>query len=174
MKLVDLETSVSDFLILGRRLLSFEPITGEHVLDELMAWYKDSRITGAPLDEDADMLLLQWGSIRPLDIPEPTDLRTLGDDNIQFMEREYQYLNFTRQVSANNEEKSLEFDDVAVQMSITLCYEPSTGSEPNSDLWIDMPSEIERALAKYRTTPFVGILLGIPAWRAVVTVDHCG
>ncbi len=174
MKTVDLETSVSDFLTLGRHLLSFESLTDEHVLDELIAWYKDSRITGAPLEEDADMLLLQWGKIRPLDLPEPTDLRTVSDDNIQFMEREYQYLNFTRQVFANNEQKSLEFDDVAVQMSITLCYGPSTGSEPNSNLWIDMPSEIERVLAKYRATPFVGILLRIPTWRAIVTVDHCG
>jgi hypothetical protein len=87
------------------------------------------------------------------------------------MEKKYQYLDFTRQVFANNEEKSLEFDDVAVQMSITLCYELSIGSEPNSNLWIDMPGEIERGLSKYRATPFVGILLGIPAWRATVTVD---
>lgn len=174
MKTVDLETSVSDFLALGRRLLSFEPLTGEHILGELIAWYKDSRITGAPLDEDADMLLLQWGEIRPLELTEPTDLRTMSDDDIHFMERKYQYLDFTRQVFANNEEKSLEFDDVAIQMSITLCYEPSTGSEPNSNLWIDIPGEIERALAKYHTTPFVGILLGVPARRAIVTVDHCG
>ena len=174
MKTVDLETSVSDFLALARRLLSFQPLTGEHVLGELIAWYKDSRMTGAPLDEDADMLLLQWGESRPLDLTEPTDLRAVSDGNIQFMEKRYQYLDFTRQVFANNEEKSLEFNDVAVQMSITLCYEPSIGSEPNSNLWIDMPDEIERGLSQYRATPFVGILLGIPAWRATVTVDHCG
>jgi hypothetical protein len=174
MKAVDLETSVSDFLTLGRKLFSFQPLTGEYVLGELIAWYKDSRIIGAPLDKDTDMLLLQWGKIRPLDLIEPTDLRTVSDDNIQFMEGKYQYLNFTRQVFANNEKKSLEFDDTAVQMSITLCYEPSTGSEPNSNLWIGMPSEIESTLAKYRATPFIGILLAIPAQQAIITVDHCG
>ena len=174
MKTVDLETSVSDFLALGRRLLSFQPLTGENVLGELIVWYEDNRITGAPLDEDADMFLLQWGETRPLDLSEPTDLRTVSDSNIQSLEKKYRYLNFTRQVFANNEEKSLEFDEIGVQMSMTLCYEPSTGSEPNSNLWIVMPGEIERGLSKYRATPFVDILLGIPAWRAIITVDHCG
>jgi hypothetical protein len=174
MKTVDLETSVSDFLALGRRLLSFQLLTGEHVLGELIAWYKDSRIIGASLDENADMILLQWGEIRPVDLTEPTDLRAVSDGKIQFLESKYQYLDFTRQVFANNEEKNLEFDDVAVQMSIRLCYESSTGSEPNSNLWIDMPDKIERAVEKFRATPFVGMLLDMPVRRAYIMVDHCG
>lgn len=89
MKTVGLETSVSDFLALGRRLLSFQPLTGEHVLGELIAWYKDSRIIGASLDENADMMLLQWGEIRPVDLTEPTDLRAVSDGKIQFLESKY-------------------------------------------------------------------------------------
>jgi hypothetical protein len=174
MKTVDLETSVSDFLALGKQLLSLKPLTGEDVLRELLAWYQEDRVLGAPLDESADMLLLQWGAIHPLDITEPLDLRAVGEDILHGLKLKRQYLDFTRQVFANNEEKSLEFDDVAVQMSMTLCYQPSTGNEPNSNLWIEMPTEIEQGVAKFRATPFVAMLLNSPAWHATYKVEYCG
>jgi len=174
MKTVDLEASVSDFLSLGKQLLSLKPLTGEDVLRELLGWYQDDRVLGAQLDENADMLLLQWGAIRPLNNTDPLDLRTVSESMLHSFESEYQYLDFTRQVFANNEEKNLEFDDVAVQMSMTLFYEPSTGSEPNSNLWIQMPSEIGQGVAKFRSTPFVKMLLNIPVWHATFTVDNCG
>lgn len=174
MKTVDLETSVLDFLALGKQLLSFEPLTGEHALSKLLAWYRDNRVLGTPPDENADVILLQWGAIQPLELVEPIDLRTVGEGTLHSLELKYQYLDFTRQVFANNEEKSLEFDDVAVQMSMTLFYEPSNGNEPNSNLWIEMPTEIEQGVAIFRATPFVGMLVNRPVGRATFTVDYCG
>ena len=89
MQMIDLETSIKDFLTLGRQLQSLEPLIGEHVLNELIAWYKESRITGTSLTEDGDMLLLQWGVTRPLDIIEPTDMRGIGDEKIKFSDSKF-------------------------------------------------------------------------------------
>ena len=174
MKTVDLETAVSDFIALGKQLLSLKSLTCEDVLRELLAWYQEDRVLGAPLDENADMLLLQWGAIHPLDIREPLDLRTVREGTLHGFNLKYQYLDFTRQVFANNEEKSLDFDDAAVQMSMTLFYKPSTGNEPNSNLWIETPTEIDKGVAKFHATPFVQMLLNTSVWHATFTVDNCG
>lgn len=107
----DFETSIADFLALGQRLQAAQPLTGERVLEELTAWYRNSRVEGAAIDEDADMLLLQWGATCPLVVSEPTDLRKLGDDDLKFGDHELQYLDFTRQVFAAGEDEDAEFDD---------------------------------------------------------------
>jgi hypothetical protein len=56
---IDFETAIAHFLMLGRRLQETKVSTGEGVLDALIVWYRDSRIDGATIDGDADMLLLQ-------------------------------------------------------------------------------------------------------------------
>ena len=92
---------------MGRRLQAGQPLTGQRVLDELTTWYRDTRVEGAALDEDADMLLLQSGATRPLIVAEPTDLRERGDDDLKFNDQELKYLDFTRQVhAAGNDEDS--------------------------------------------------------------------
>lgn len=182
MKTDDLETSISDFLALGKQLLTSSTLTGDHVLRELLDWYKKNRVLGASVDENADMVLLQWGAEEPRNLTEPVDLRTTEPVDFHTVDEEtlfspglkYQYLDFTRQVFANNEEKSLDFDDVALQMSITLYFQPATGREPNSNLWIQIPTKIEQADAKFRETPFVAMLLNRPAWRATCKVENCG
>lgn len=55
MPMVEFETAVADFLSLGRRLQAIQPVTGERVLAELAAWYRDYRVSGASVDAHADM-----------------------------------------------------------------------------------------------------------------------
>ncbi len=174
MPTIDFETSVAEFLALGRRLQATLPLTGERVLDELTAWYRDKRIEGAAIDEDADMLLLQWGATRPLIVVEPTDLRRLADKDLRFAEQELQYLDVTRQVFAAGEDEDAEFDDSAVQMSISLGFGPADGSEPMSNLWIHTPQEIASVVKKYANTPFVLSLLNRPAATVTIVVGLCG
>lgn len=173
MPMVEFETAVADFLSLGRRLQAIQPVTGERVLAELAAWYRDSRVSGAPVDAHADMLLLQWGGTSPILVPEPTDLRFRGGTKVRYSDQELQYLDFTRQVFAAEDEET-EFDDAAVQMSITLAFGPANGDEPDSNLWIHTPDELERSLASFRTVPFVQALLDRPAHVVSITVDSCG
>lgn len=174
MHIISLEAAIADFLALGRRLQQMELLTGEHVLDEVTVWYHDSRIAGAALDEDGDMLLLQWGATRPLDFVEPTDLRIVSNDQIHFFDAPVRYLDFTRQVFVTDGDDTLEFDDSAVQMSITLCYALATGNEVGSNLWISTPDQIDHGKSEFYKTPFVHQLRTIPAERAVVTVGLCG
>lgn len=174
MPTTDFESSIADFLALGRRLQAVQPLTGQRVLDELTAWYRDNRVEGAALDEDADMLLLQWGATRPLIVSEPTDLRNRGDEDLKFVEQEVQYLDFTRQVFTAGDDEEADFDDSAVQMSITLGYGPADGDEPGSNHWIHTPDDIDSGKAEFVGTPFVKSLISAPAKSVAITVGLCG
>lgn len=175
MPTVDFETAIRDFLELGRRLYAAQPVTGQRVLDELVAWYSDVRIAGAELDDDGDMLLWQWGAIRPLILSEPTDLRHRdNDDELQFADEELQYLDFTRQVFPAGDDEEADFDDAAVQLSITLCFGPADGNEPNANQWIETPADIPARTKKVLSHPFVRSLMSVPTGTLAITVDHCG
>jgi hypothetical protein len=170
----DFEASVADFLALGRRLQVAQPLTRQRVLDELTAWYRDTRVERAPPEEDADMLLLQWGAERPLVVSEPTDLRKLRDNDLKFADQEQKYLDFTRQVFAAGEDEEADFDDSAVQMSITLGFGTADGSEPSSNQWIHTPDDIASGKERFASTPFVQSLLFLPATSVAITVGLCG
>jgi hypothetical protein len=171
----DCETAINDFLLLGNALQgNATPITGKRVLQELTEWYRTSRIAGAALQDGGDMLLLQWGCAQPqLGILEPTDLRQANDREVAFDDRSLQYLDFTRQVCPTDGDPD-EFDQLAVQMSIALYYQPATGREPNSNIWIREPEAIDRALRRYQAIPYIKSLLALPATRISITVEHCG
>ena len=174
MSITDFSTAIRDFLALGRQLQASQPLTGQRVLDELTAWYRDTRVEGAALEEDADMLLLQWGATQPLIVSEPTDLRELGDDDLKFADQEVKYLDFTRQVSATSDDEDAEFDDAAVQMSITLGFAPADGSEPGSNQWINTPDDLDAGKRHFLDVPFVQSLIAVPARSVSITVGYCG
>jgi hypothetical protein len=174
MQKIDLETSIKDFLALGRQLQSLQPLTSENVLGELFAWYREYRITGTSLVEDEDMLLLQWGVTSPLDILEPTDLRGIGDEEIKYSNSRFQYLNFTRQVFPSGGNKDVEFDEVAIQMSITLCYGSTVEKENSDGLWIETPTDLEYGEERFRSIPFVNMLMKTPVSRVEIIAEHCG
>jgi hypothetical protein len=174
MQTIDLETSIGNFLALGRQLQSLQPLIGERVINEIIAWYKENRISGTSLIENGDMLLLQWGVMQPLDIIEPTDLRGIGDEKIKFSDSKFKYLNFTRQVFANFDDQDVEFDDAAIQMSITLCYEATTEKVNSDGFWIQTPSEVESGEERFRSTPFVNFLMEAPASRVEIVAQYCG
>ena len=171
---IDLDASVAEFFLILRELLALRPLTAEDVSERLMHWYRNTRIKGAALNEDGDMLLLQWGAIQPLDIHEPTDLRRLDDGDLKYADRKFQYIDFTRQVFPRSDDDDAEFDELALHMSITLCYGPATDQEVASNLWIYTPGEIDDCLTKFRGVPFVDALLRTSANRTIMTVGHCG
>lgn len=157
---IDLETAIAHFLALGRRLLETPSLTGERVLSELTAWYRDTRVEGAAVERDDDMLLFQWGAMRPLLVSVPTDLRHVTDIDLKFAEQAVRYLDFTRQVFALNGGE--DFDDSAVQMSITLGFGLADGCEPLSNTWVPTPAGIDKGKAELWGTPFAQSLLSLP------------
>src|SRR4051812_18574000 len=171
---IDFESSITEFLELGRRLQAAGPITGRRVLEELTAWYRDRRIEGALVDEDGDMLLLQWGKSRQLMLSEPTDLRGIGDGKLKYGRREVKYLDFRRQVFPSGGDEDVEFDDEAVQMSIMLGFGPADGGEVGANRWIHTPDEIDEGKGAFLEAPFVKALLDVPAKSVCVTVGLIG
>jgi hypothetical protein len=175
MAMVDFETSIQQFLDLGRKLQSVSLMTAEDALQKLASWYEATRIQGAQLDHDGDMLLLQWGSTKPFRFAEPTDLRQFRQYDMNFWDStNYLFIDLTRQVFARDAGADIEFDDAAVQMSITLCYEPGVPEQRGCDIWVPTPDDLASCLAKFRAVPFVKTWSSKPAVRTVVTVGRCG
>jgi hypothetical protein len=108
-----------------------------------------------------------------LGLDEPTDLRVMERDDVVFEDQQRQFLDFTRQVFRADEDDD-QFDDSAVQMSITLFYQRATGKEPNSNVWIREPKDIDQVTAKYKQVAYVRSLLALSSTRVSITVDHCG
>jgi hypothetical protein len=170
---VDLETAIAQFLSLGKRLQADSALSAERSLDAVAEWYRDTRVTGALLDEDGDMLLLQWGATRPVDVSEPTDLRRVADGGVRSTSQKQTYIDVTRQIHARTEDEE-EFDDSAVQLSVTLCYGPSSGNEPGSNMWIGSPNDLGPGLVAFRAVAFVRPLLSVTPTRTVITAGLCG
>jgi hypothetical protein len=173
MKNLEFEESIKEFLQIGRQLHAERRLTADHALSVLTEWYRGTRVAGATLDQNEDMLLLQWGAMRPLRINQPSDLRGLTDADISFSDDNRQYLALARQLSPTQGDDDEDFDNAAVQLSITLTYVVADGDEPSSNLWIRAPSDLENGIRDFRADPFVASLLFKDA-RAIITVEHCG
>ncbi len=91
---VDQETAVAQFLSLARSCKE-RRLTADEIMHEILRFFRDVRIARADHDADNDMLLFQWGAGRNLLFPEPTDLRPLADDDLEFDIVESKFLEFT-------------------------------------------------------------------------------
>lgn len=127
---IDLWTASEQFQELGQKLQATKSLTGRIVMERFLSWYRDSRIEGAVLENDGDMVSCSSGAMdfyseNPGD--EPQRLR---------------YLSFTRQIMPDADDPDAEFDDSHVEMCFSLGFESADGSEKTSQLWISTPDEI--------------------------------
>jgi hypothetical protein len=76
-------------------------------------------------------------------------------------------------VFSTAEDKNAEFDDVAVQLSVTLCYEVADGSEPSGHVWIASPDELAGGLQTFQNA-FVTSLIDLPANVVSISVFNAG
>lgn len=172
--MIDFETSVQHFLALGREIQD-DGNNAEEALSRLVNWYCATRIYDANLEDDADMLLLQWGSMAPWGFTEPTDLRQLQPHELPRGEQtNHLFIDLTRQVFAEPPGSEKEFDDTAVQMGITFYYQPGAPEMRGSHIWVPDPIEAPARVTEFRAAPFVTSWLAAPPVRTVVTVSPCG
>ena len=170
---VDQEDAVGQFLELARSCQD-RNLTAPKVIEEVVRFYRDVRIAGADVEDDGDMLLFQWGGGEHLILSEPTDFRKPSSADYEFDGREAQYLDFTRQVFIAANGGGEDFDESAIQMSITLIYGPATGKEQSVNVWIATPSRLELDLIKHAAVPLVAQLIDLSPSRIIATVDVCG
>lgn len=170
---VDQEDAVAQFLVLARSCQD-RNLTATGIIEEVVRFYRDVRIAGADVENDGDMLLFQWGGGEHLVLSEPTDFRTSESADYEFDGVESKYLDFTRQVFVAGDEDDEDFDESAIQMSITLIYGPANGKEQAGNVWIATPSRVEHDLKKHAAAPLVTELINMPPTRIIATVDVCG
>jgi hypothetical protein len=188
---IDQESAVRQFLEMAS-LWQRPSFTAAELIPEFVAFYRDFRIEGCDLKNDGDMLLLQWGAGRQPLIENPADLRQDSespDGEIEFEDQDSRYLDFTRQMfvparnlvddfeSDENSEESgdeADFDDLAIQMSVTLVFGPADGTENAGNLWVSEPRRLEYDLKKHAAQPLVASLLHESPRRIVATVNRCG
>ena len=127
---VNQETIIAQFLEWGEECKERNPSARE-LLQEFIDSYQKVRVLYADIESSNDMVLLQWGKTWP---PGTTDIRgTIAT---------VPYLDFTRQIVAD-ETGEAEFDDIAIQMSITLHYESLDDPIESNNRWIESPEEID-------------------------------
>jgi hypothetical protein len=150
---------------------SLDPRT---MLEQFIQFYRDVRISGASLDEDGDMLLLEWGTAQPHLLDRFTDLRTRNPNRLKFDRTTYQWLGLTRQVFASGGDEEAEFDDGAITLSLFLFFERATADQEASNLWIHGPNNISAALKKFTAAGYVKRLLSSRTSRVNAFVSAIG
>jgi len=170
---VDQETAVAQLLALARswQERGLKPLEVAH---EMIRFYCEVRISGTNMQADHDMLLFQWGIGQHWLLPEPTDLRGLPHGQLKSDEFESVYVDFTRQIFAPGDDEEAEFDDLAIQMGITLVYGPATGEEECGNMWISSLNQLDQEMNKFVSQSFVSPLLNATPSRYVTTVGLCG
>lgn len=175
---IDQEAAVAQFLKLARSCQE-RNLTAAEVIREITTFYRDIHIAGADVEDDGDMLLFQWGSGKQLLLTEPRDLRESEGGELSFESADSLYLDFTRQVFTGGDEEDEhegddDFDDSAIQMSLTLVYGPAKPKTKSGNIWISAPDGIDTDLKKYVAQPLVAELLNAAPTRYVATVGDCG
>ncbi len=144
------------------------------MLDQFVQFYRDTRITGASLEEDGDMLLLEWGATQPHLLDRFTDLRTCNPNRLKFDPTSYEWLGLTRQLFASAGDEDAEFDDGAITLCIFLFFEPATDEQESSNIWVHTPADISSGLAEFTRTGYVKRLLALRPSRVNAFISAVG
>lgn len=169
---ITLEESIKQLFDFAEESNKIDDLTGAVVFEKVLELY-EARIENTVLKNDGDMLLLQWGSSNALMIDKPTDFRVASGD-FKFEDSKRLYLDFTRQVMVEPEGVDVEFDDVAIQMSLTLFYQEDVEEVKLGNMWIYSPELVEQEKVKYVEHEFVRSLLDKPIKKIIATVGSCG
>jgi hypothetical protein len=171
MRTLKLNNLIEEFFALGRGLQSSPSLNGELVLNKITSWYRDVRLYNSFLVEGSDMVLLEWGNSQYLDINEPTDLHSIA--KLNYTQSKFQYLGFIRQLFAVQTEEHIDFEDVAIHLSVRLYYGPMVEKEL-SHLWINTPNDIDNVVKDFQTNPFVRKLITAQPSKVNIVVEPCG
>jgi hypothetical protein len=169
---IDQEAAIQRFFALARSWHA-RSLKAAEIFPEMIRFFQDVRILRADPDADNDMLLFQWGPGRHLIFNEPTDLRGLSDNDLEFDEKESLFLDLTRQVFVPEEGEEDAFDGDAIHMNVTFLYGPAIGGEDDSNLWVTL-KQIDQGLREFTSKPFVSQLMDLGPVRYVSLVGYVG
>jgi hypothetical protein len=148
----------------------------DRILEDFVKFYQETRVEGADLDADGDMLLLEWGSNCPHLIKKFVDFRENGGDEVDFAEDEFQWLGLTRQIFEGSDDPEAEFDDEAVGLCIFIYFKKATDAddEAGDNLWVNAPDQLAARLKEFKQNPYVASLLKSKPTKITAFVSSIG
>jgi hypothetical protein len=145
------------------------------LVKDFMSFYQDIRIEGADLEEDGDMLLLEWGLNSPHMINTFVDFREAADDDVEFSDDEFEWLGLTRQIFANAHDPEAEFDDEAVGLCVFIYFAKARDDEDAGDnLWVPTPDTLPAKLKAFKANTFVAKQLKAKPTKITAFVSGIG
>jgi len=109
------------------------------------------------------------------DLAEPTDFRPPATyEGVQYAPTRYRAIRLTREVFPAAGHEDPQFDRLAVDLSVTLCFEPVAEEERGGETSMDGPEEVDFGLWDFREEPYVQPLLIVPPQRIVATIAGAG
>lgn len=150
---------VTYFLQFARQLLR-PPVSATTVLGELVDFYRECRVSGAPLEEgyDADTLCIECGNYSKITAIAIDDFRGQGDAGYKSGPEELQ-LSISRTVHAIDAlADDSEFDDDGFEMNITLYFGP-TDDDASYCLQVSTLEELAPEISRLTRDPLVSRLL---------------
>jgi hypothetical protein len=160
------------FFSLSKQMKEQNEIGGREICNQVVEFYKNSRVINTDLSKGDDMLLLQWETTYPYENIETVDFRSYKG-NVKFALNRSFYLDFTRQIFSHKNDK-IKFDDAAIQLHIILVYGEVPERIRGGNMWINSPSEIEEKIEKYYQEPFVLDLIDQPITKMITTLEMPG
>jgi hypothetical protein len=146
----------------------------EDILSAFFAFYCDTRVEGADLEEEGDMILLEWGANCPHLIHSFMDFRESGGEEVDFDEHEYEWIGLTRQIQVGGGEEEEEGE--AMGLCLFLYFSPAKeeDEENGGSLMIPTPEALRPKLKEWKQSPYVARLLKARASKVSGFVSAIG
>ncbi len=155
---VSLEEAVERFRELCLPVLKNPATPVTDLLANFFDFYCTTRVEGAELEEEGDMVLLEWGANCPHLIKNFVDFRDLEDEEVDFDEDEYEWIGLTRQITI---EEGEEQEEETLGLCLFLYFGRARDEEEElgGSLWIPTPEALRTRLMEWKKNPYVHRLL---------------
>lgn len=169
---VSLEEAVQRFRELCLPFLKSPAPPSADLLAGFFDFYCSTRVEGAELEEEGDMVLLEWGANCPHLIKNFVDFRDL-DEEVDFEEQEYEWIGLTRQLTV---EEGEEQEEEMLGLCLFLYFGPAhdTDDELGGSLWIPTPQVVRTKLTEWKKTPYIHRLLKLRPSKITAFVSSVG
>jgi len=131
----------------------------DNEIEKFIAFYKDTRITNVSLEDEGDLLLLEWGETNPHVMSEVVDftINRSNAEEIVFHPDRRKWLGLTRQIDLGDGEHS-EVDEGLLGFCLYFFFELSSdsGFTGDGEEWFDLfdgISEMDRLKNVFLNAP---------------------
>lgn len=170
---VSLEEAVQRFRELCLPALKSPATSTADLLASFFDFYCTTRVEGAEMAKEGDMVLLEWGANCPHLIHNFVDFRDLEDEEVDFEEQEYEWIGLTRQLTV---EEDPEEEEEILGLCLFLYFGPAREDENElgGSLWIPTPAALRARLTEWKKNPYVHRLLRLRPAKVTAFVSSVG